>query len=144
MGEFVNEKLELCGVCCQMCTKFETEDCLVVTAWPWSKSGNWCSAYVPSTVLYPDAVTIEQAVLRDAAQSEDTENGQITIKILHDEDGECSSSCDLWVLNDEDCKCDLMDEKTTDGIVWSIVPTRCPGPGTYKLVRVEDVEGPTP
>lgn len=41
----MSELLE--GVCCQYCVHFETIECPVRTAAPWSRWKNWCNEYEP-------------------------------------------------------------------------------------------------
>ena len=49
------------GVCCQYCTEFEKHSCPVKSASPWSRWGNFCSAYNPNKKSFPDALTIVEA-----------------------------------------------------------------------------------
>ena len=63
-GELLN------GVCCQYCQHFETSECPVQTASPWSRWGNWCSEYQP-TPNEPDARSLvaafaERKLVQDA------------------------------------------------------------------------------
>jgi hypothetical protein len=36
------------GVCCQYCRWFETPQCPVTDASPWSRWKNWCNMYTPN------------------------------------------------------------------------------------------------
>jgi len=48
------------GVCCQYCEHFESRDCPVGAASPWSRWRDFCGKYEPNK-KEEDAVTIKQA-----------------------------------------------------------------------------------
>lgn len=54
---------------------------------------------------------------------------------------ECSIDCNLWDEYNESCSAGWHKEVSEQvGLGWRPVPTeKCPGPGRYRLVRVEDV-----
>ncbi len=48
------------AVCCRLCLKFQTKDCPVKTASPWSSWKDFCSKYIPN-ITYPEARRFVQA-----------------------------------------------------------------------------------
>lgn len=66
------------------------------------------------------------------------ESDQARVMILHDNDGECSENCDLWDWQIDGCQCALSTEELLSDGGFKVHPTRCPGPGTYALMRVEE------
>lgn len=59
---------------------------------------------------------------------------EITIKITHDEDGKCWG---CFLLREGQCDVYCIIDKMDDGIPCNTPSSNCPGPGKYKLVKVE-------
>lgn len=52
----------LLGVCCQYCVKFETKECPVKTASPWSRWHSFCNEYKPNSEKFGEAVSLREAI----------------------------------------------------------------------------------